>query len=91
MSTRTRDVTVFTAGCPVCEETVTRIRERACPSCEVTVLDLHDPEAASRARTLGVGSVPAVAVDGELVACCRDGGPDLAQLEAAGLGRPLSP
>lgn len=90
MSAETRSVTIFSAGCPVCEEAATEIRERACSSCEVEVLDMHRPEVADRARSLGVGALPAVAIDGELVACCEEGGPDLAILERAGLGRPLA-
>lgn len=89
MSTETRAITIFSAGCPVCEEAVAEIRERACPSCEVEVLDMNRPEVAERARSLGVGALPAVAIDGELVACCEGGGPEMATLEAAGLGRPL--
>ena len=40
----------------------------ACPSCEVTVLDMRDDLVASRAKTLGIRSVPAVVMDGQLAA-----------------------
>lgn len=90
MSVETRSVTIFSAGCPVCEETIADVSERACPSCEVEVLDMNRPEVADRARSLGVGALPAVAIDGELVTCCEAGGPDMAALEAAGLGQPLA-
>ncbi len=83
-----RKIEVFTAGCPACDETVQMVREVACPSCEVVVLDMHDPAVADRARQLGVRSVPAVAIDGELAGCCTGRGPDEATLRAAGLGQP---
>ncbi len=47
------------------------------------------PGVASRARELGVRSVPAVAVNGRLAECCAGRGPDEASLCAAGVGRPL--
>ena len=82
-----RKVDVFSAGCPACEEVAALVRRLACPSCEVSVLDMHDPAVAGRARAVGVRSVPAVVIDGELAGCCR-GGPDEAALRAAGLGQP---
>ncbi len=84
-----RKIEVFSAGCPVCEETITLVREIACPSCEVIVLDMRDRTVAARARKLGVRSVPAVAIDGKLAACCTGRGPDEATLRAAGLGQPV--
>lgn len=84
-----RKIEVFSAGCPVCEETITLVREIACPSCEVIVLDMSDWTVAARARKLGVRSVPAVAIDGKLAACCTGRGPDEATLRAAGLGQPV--
>jgi len=86
--TTKRDVEVFSAGCGVCEETVEMVRSIACPSCEVTVLDMKDPDVASRAASLGIRSVPAVVIDGELAGCCAGRGPDEAALRAAGLGQP---
>ena len=42
-----------------------------------------------RAQSLGVRSVPAVAIDGELAGCCAGRGPEEAALRAAGLGQAL--
>ncbi len=84
-----RKIEVFSAGCPACDETVNLVKRTACPSCEVTILDMKDPEVAKRAKSLGARSVPAVAIDGRLAACCAKGGPDEATLRAAGLGQPL--
>ena len=81
-----RQVEVFNAGCPVCEEIIELINRLACDSCEVSVLDMHEPDVAERARSLGVRSIPAITVDGKLVTCCAAGGPDEASLRAAGIG-----
>ncbi|RMH14254.1 MAG: hypothetical protein D6695_01755 [Planctomycetota bacterium] len=83
----TRKIEVFTAGCPVCEESVELVHRIACSSCEVRVLDMHDPQVAERARSIGIGRVPAVAVGGTLVECCAGAGPNEAALRAAGVGQ----
>lgn len=81
---------VFSAGCPACDETVKLVQSIACPSCDVMVLDMHDPGVASRAKGLGVRSVPAVVIDGKLAECYSGRGPDEATLKSAGLGQPTS-
>ncbi|MEJ2102733.1 MAG: thioredoxin family protein [Desulfobacterales bacterium] len=81
-----RKVEIFSAGCPLCDEAVDMVQRISCPSCEVTVLDMKDPEVASRAKALGVRSVPAVAIDGKLAGCCAGRGPDEEALKAEGLG-----
>ena len=85
----TRQIEVFSAGCPICEETIQLINRVACPSCDVTILDMRDPKVASRAKSLGVHSVPAVVIDGTLADCCAGRGPDEQTLRATGLGQPL--
>jgi glutaredoxin len=83
-----RKIEVFSAGCPACEETVNLVNRIACPSCEVSVLDMKDPNVASRAKSLGIRSVPAVVIDGQLADCCAGRGPDETTLRAAGVGQP---
>ena len=85
----TRKVEIFITGCRG-EQLITTIRAAAGPYCEVMVLDVTAPEAAERAKQLGVQSVPAVAINDELVCSPCECGPDLAKLRAAGLGVPLS-
>lgn len=87
---RKRQVEVFSAGCPACDDALELVHSVACPSCEVTVHDMGDRDGATRARELGIGAVPAVVIDGKLAACCVGSGPDEAALRKAGLGRPLS-
>ncbi len=86
MSTK-RQIEIFSAGCPACEETVALVNRVACPSCEVTVLDMKNPDVASRAKGLGIQAVPAVVIDGKLADCCTGQGPEEATLRAAGLGQ----
>ncbi len=86
----TRSIEIFSAGCPACEETIQLVNRIACSSCEVSVLDMRVAEVAARAKKLGIRSVPAVLIDGELADCCAGRGPDEATLRAAGLGQPLS-
>ncbi|HSA94232.1 MAG TPA: thioredoxin family protein [Terriglobales bacterium] len=84
-----RKIEIFSAGCAACEETIHMVNRVACPSCEVSVLDMQDKQVAARARSLGVRSVPAVAIDGKLVDCCAGRGPEAATLKRAGLGQPV--
>jgi len=82
-----RKVEVFSAGCPVCQETIDLVARLACTSCEVTVLDMKKNDVAQRAKQLGIRSVPAVAINGQLAGCCAGRGPDEKTLRAAGLGQ----
>ncbi len=66
--TKKKIIEIYSAECPVCKGMIDRIIKAMCPSCEVTVLDMHDPRVAERAKTLGIGSVPAVVVNGKLFA-----------------------
>ena len=95
-----RQVEVFTAGCPVCEPAVRLVQEMTCPDCEVTVHYLRQAEgsaftdspgatAAAKAAEYGIVTVPAVVVDGNLVSCCQNRGPNREELAAAGIGQRL--
>lgn len=88
MSTK-RKIEVFIAGCPACEETVKLVNRVACPSCEVIVLDMRDPNVAGQAKSLGIRSVPAVVIDGQIADCCAGRSPDEATLRSSGLGQPV--
>lgn len=88
--TTTRTIEVFSAGCAICDDTITLVNQLACPSCEVSVLDTREPDVAARAKQLGVRTLPAVAIDGVLAECCTSGGIDEAALRAAGVGTPIT-
>lgn len=86
-----RLVEVFTAGCYVCDGVVKQIKDLACSNCEVVVYDLNKKcdtnECEDKAKAYGVTSVPAVAINGKLVDCCKNNGVDINALKAAGLGQ----
>jgi glutaredoxin 3 len=84
-----RKVEIFVSSCCCCEKLIAAITAAACPSCKVRVLDVTVTDVTERAKKLGVQSVPAVAINDELVCCPCECGPDLAKLRAAGLGVPL--
>jgi glutaredoxin 3 len=86
MSNR-RQIEIFSAGCAACDDVVVLVNSLACPSCEVIIHDMQDAQVATRARQLGVRSVPAVVVDGKLADCCTGRGVDADALRAAGVGQ----
>ncbi len=88
--TSKRHVEIFSAGCSICQETIDLVNKMACPSCEVTILDMNSDEASKRAATLGIKSVPAVAVNGKLADCCSGRGVNEAALRRAGIGQAIT-
>lgn len=89
MAVEKRKVEVFSAGCGLCDETISLVQRLACNSCEVIVLDMKQPEVVVKAKSYGVQSVPAVVVDGKLADCCAGRGPQEQALRAAGIGAQL--
>ncbi len=85
-----RQIEIFSAVCPVCQDTIDLVNQLACASCEISVLDMNDKKVAARATELGIRSVPAVAINGKLADCCAGRGVDESALRAAGIGQPLA-
>ncbi len=85
--TTPRKVEVYSAGCAACDDAIKLVQGIACRSCDVSVLDMNDPNVASRAKSLGIQSVPAVMIDGKVADCCTGRGPDEGTLREAGLGQ----
>jgi glutaredoxin 3 len=83
-----RTVEVFSAGCPLCEPAVELVKSIVCPDCDVIVYDLRS-EGVDRAKNYGLKTVPAVVVNGAVVSCCDNRGPDERELRAAGIGHRL--
>ena len=84
-----RKVEVFTAGCPVCQGLVEMVNELACPHCDVAIYNLSKNEGLDEAKAYGVNSVPSIAVNGQLLECCKRGPVTKENLAAAGIGKPL--
>lgn len=59
-------IEVFTAGCPLCRETVQTIEVGKCGGCTLIEYDLrHDPTAyAEKLQAYGVRAVPTIVIDG---------------------------
>lgn len=86
-----RQVEVFTANCPVCDPVVKMIEELACDECEVTTYDLvkqcDDKTCLTKMNEYGVQKIPAVAVNGKLLDCCKDSVITKEKLMEAGIGQ----
>lgn len=85
-----RKVEIFTAGCPVCEPAVDLVNKLACESCEVIVYDLREGcitnECREKVKHYGIARLPAVAVNGSLLDCCKLGEITESELLQAGIG-----
>lgn len=79
-------IEIFSAGCPVCDRAISTVEELADDNYEINVLDMNDPQVADRAEKMGIVSVPAVVMDGELLECCGQTGPTRESLQQSGLG-----
>jgi hypothetical protein len=87
--TQKRKVEVFTAGCPVCQDVVDTVNDLVCPDCDVTMYNLNKNEGVEEAKAYGVTALPSVAVNGQLLECCKRGPITREELQTAGIGKPL--
>jgi hypothetical protein len=84
-----RKIEIFTAGCPVCEEQVQKIKELACPSCDIDVLNVNqNTDALNKSKSIGIKRLPSVVIDGVLAECCSSG-IDFELLKSMGLGKQI--
>lgn len=67
------------------------IKEVAGNSCDINVLDVNDEANGVRARSIGVQSLPAVAVGGKLLSCCSSDRITQDDLRSAGIGQLQEP
>lgn len=88
---RKRKIEVFTAGCPVCQPVVEMVKGTVCSDCELIVYNLAEPceskECIDKAKTYGIKTLPAVAVNGTLLSCCQNKGISEAELRSSGIGQ----
>lgn len=87
--TNKRKIEIYSAGCSICNNVIDQVREAACKSCDIIIRDIMQPEVQRSASNLGILSLPAVVVDGELSGCCSGRSIDLEVLRQAGLGQPM--
>ncbi len=63
-----RKIEVFTAGCPLCDETLTLVTQAvAACGCEVVERRCSGTECCDEAKRYGVRAMPTVVVDGAIV------------------------
>ena len=77
-----KKIEVFSAGCATCKETI-EIVKRLAGKHEVVIHDMNKSEVASKAKSYGIRSVPAVVIDGKLASCCAGRGPEEHVLKSA--------
>jgi hypothetical protein len=65
------------------------VNELACPHCELIFYNLNKNEGVEKAKAYSVTAVPAAAVDGALLDCCKKRPITREDLQVAGIGRPL--
>lgn len=69
-------IEIFSARCATCKEAIETVKKLAGSEHELHVYDMHQHEAASRAKRHGIRGLPAVVIDGKLAGCCAGWGVD---------------
>lgn len=87
-----RKVELFIAGCPACEPTVELVKSMICESCD---LEIHNVSSAddsiyNKIKNYNIHNIPAIAVNGELLLCCKEKGITEEELIRAGIGKSLN-
>ncbi len=71
-----RKIEIFTAGCPVCEPVVQLVKDTACENCEIIIHNVKEQCESkiclSKMEEYGVKRLPAIAVSGKLLGCCKN-------------------
>jgi len=71
-----KQIEIFTAGCPVCEPVVQLVKDTAGTDCEITIHNLSEQceskICVTKMKEYAVKRLPAVAVDGKLLDCCKN-------------------
>jgi DNA-binding transcriptional MerR regulator len=62
-----KEIEIFSAGCPVCQEAIATVQNNACASCDVTILDMNDPVVSSRANSTDHSILSAMAQVGKKI------------------------
>ena len=83
---RKRQIEIFSAGCPICKETIKLVQSLACEFCDIKVHDMNARGVAAKAKKYDVQRLPAIVIDGKLAECCSNRGVDAKVLRSAGVG-----
>jgi hypothetical protein len=83
-----RKLEIFTAGCPVCAEQVSKVVMAASPNWDIEILNVKEnQEALKKSRAYGINKLPSVVMDGTLAKCCEHNGIDIDVLKSLGLDK----
>lgn len=81
-----KQVEIFTAGCPVCEPVVQLVKDTAGTHCDITIHNLSEDPNNAICKKYNLTRLPAVAVDGKLLNCCKNIAITKDDLIGAGIG-----
>jgi hypothetical protein len=81
-----KQVEIFTAGCPVCEPVVELVKDTASSNCEITIYNLSEISNHSVYKKYNIKRLPAIAVNGKLLECCKKIEITKEDLISAGIG-----
>ena len=65
------------------------VNELACPHCDVTIYNQNKDEGLDEEKAYGVRALPAAAINGKLLECCKRVPITKEDFKAAGFGQPL--
>ena len=68
---KTNKVEIFTAGCPLCDETVKEVKYIVSED-ELIIYNLNKAIDLNKAKEYEINKVPAVVVNGMLLNCCKN-------------------
>ncbi len=64
-------IEIFTAGCPLCDETVKEIENNFSEN-EINIYNLNESrKVGEKSKSYGINKIPAVVVNGNLLNCCK--------------------
>jgi len=58
-----RQIEVYSAGCPLCQEMIDIITLGKCGKCKIQVHNVNNPEVRKEMNKLGIRAVPAAVID----------------------------
>jgi len=67
-----KQIEILTAGCPVCEPVVQLVKDTAGVNCDITIHNLSEACNDDVCKKYNVKRLPAIAVDGKLLDCCKN-------------------
>lgn len=79
---KTNKVEIFTAGCPLCDETVKTVKKIVKQN-EIVVYNLKEKYDSDQLKKYGINTIPAVVVNGKLLNCCKSNKLDVNLLKSS--------